>query len=55
MDFEKTDLGTDLVANAFRGSIQKKDYFRYFLHLFSVPSFIFSENGRGLILVTLKG
>ena len=27
-----------------------QDYFRYFLHLFSVPSFIFSKNGRGLIL-----
>ena len=47
---KKTDLGIDLNANAFRGSIQKQDYFRYFLHLFSVPSFIFSENGRRLIL-----
>ena len=27
-----------------------QDYFRYFVHLFSVPSFIFSKNGRELIL-----
>ena len=32
-----------------------QDYFRYFLHLFSPPSFIFSKNGRGVFLLTLKG
>ena len=30
MDFEKTDLGIDLIANAFRGSVQNtKDGFTY--------------------------
>ena len=48
--FRKTDLGIDLIANAFRVSIQNTRLFRYFLHLFSVPSFIFSKNGRRLIL-----
>ena len=37
--FRKTDLGIDLIANAFRQSIRTQDYVRYFLHLFSVPSF----------------
>ena len=41
--FWKTDLDIDLIANAFRGSHKSEDYFRYFLHLFSVPSFIFLE------------
>ena len=31
----------------FEGGYKTQDYFRYFLHLFSVPSFIFSKNGRG--------
>ena len=35
----------------FEGRYKTQDYFRYFLYLFSVPSFIFSKNGRGLILV----
>ena len=48
--FRKTNLGIDLIASAFWKSIQKKDYFRYFLHLLSVPSLIFSKNGRGPIL-----
>ena len=34
----------------FEGRNITQDYFRYFLHLFSVPSFIFSKNGSGLIL-----
>ena len=34
----------------FEGRYKTQDYFRYFLHLFSVPSFIFSKNGRRLIL-----
>ena len=34
----------------FEGRYKTQDYFRYFLHLFSVPSFIFSKNRRGLIL-----
>ena len=46
-----TDLGIDLIANALRGSIQNTKLFSIFFSLFSVPSFIFSINGRGLILV----
>ena len=34
----------------FEGRYKAQDYFRYFLHLFSVQSFIFSRNVRGLIL-----
>ena len=34
----------------FKGRCKIQDYFRYFLQLFSVPSFIFSINGKGLIL-----
>ena len=34
----------------FEGRYKTQNYFRYFLHLFSVPSFIFSKNGSGLIL-----
>ena len=33
----------------FERRYKTQDYFRYFLHLFSVPSFIFSKNRRGLI------
>ena len=45
--FRKTDFYTDLIANVFRQSIQKKqDYFRYFPLLFSVPSFFFQKNGN---------
>ena len=33
----------------FKGRYKTQDYFRYFFPLFSVPSFIFSKNGRGLI------
>ena len=35
----------------FEGRYKTQDYFRYFLPLFSVPSFIFSISGRELILV----
>ena len=35
----------------FEGRYKTQVYFRYFLHLFSVPSFNFSKNRRGLILV----
>ena len=38
----------------FEGGYKTQDYFRYFLHLFSVPSFIFSKNGRGLNSCLLK-
>ena len=31
----------------FEGRYKKHDYFQYFLHLFSVPSFIFSKNVKG--------
>ena len=51
----KTDLGIDLIANGFRGPIQNQDHFRYFLHLFSVPSFIFRKQEGGLFLLSLKG
>ena len=42
----------------FEGRYKTQDSFRYFLHLFSVPSFIFSKNGSGgggIFLLTLKG
>ena len=48
-DFGKTDLGIDLIANAFRYKTQ--NYFPYFLHLFSVPPFIFWKNGGGILLL----
>ena len=53
--FRETDLGIDFISNTFRGTIQIQDYFRYFLHLFSVPSFIISNTEGGLFLLTLKG
>ena len=31
----------------FEGRYKTQDYFRYFLHLFSVPSFIFFEKRKG--------
>ena len=34
----------------FEGGYKTQDYFRYFLLLFSVPSFIFSKKGMWLIL-----
>ena len=34
----------------FKGRYKTQNYCRYFLHLFSVPSFILSKKGRGLIL-----
>ena len=43
--FRKTDLAIDLISTASRGSTQNTRLFS----LFSVPSFIFSKNGRGLI------
>ena len=51
--FRQTDLGIDLLVlqMLFQGRYNTQDYFRYFLHLFSVPSFIFSKNGNGLILL----
>ena len=42
----------------FEGRYKTQDYFQYFLHLFSVPTFIFSKNGKvggGEFLLTLKG
>ena len=36
----------------FEGLYKTQNYFRYFLHLFSVPSFIFSKNGRRLIFAS---
>ena len=38
----------------FEGRYKTQVYFRYFLHLFSVPSFIFSKNRRGLIFAYPK-
>ena len=49
--FRTTDLGIDLMQMLFEGRYKTQDYFRYFLDLFPVPSFNFSKNGRGLILV----
>ena len=34
----------------FEGRYKTQDYFPYFLHSFPVPSFIFTKNGRVLIL-----
>ena len=50
-DFEKQILVLILFQMLFEGRYKTQDYFRYFLHLFSIPSFIFPKNGRGLILV----
>ena len=44
--FRKTDLGIYLQM-LFNGRYKTLDYFRYFPHLFSVPLFIFSKNGKG--------
>ena len=44
---KKTDLGIFFLQMLFEGRYKTQDYFRYFLHLFSVPSFIFSKNWRG--------
>ena len=41
--FRKTVLCIDLIANAFDGRHKTQYYFRYFLLLFSAPSFIFSK------------
>ena len=46
--FRKTDLGIDLIANAFRASIQNTSLFSIFSSFISVPSFIFSKNGKGV-------
>ena len=55
MDFEKQILVLIWLQMLFEGWYKTQDYFRYFLHLFSVPSFIFSKNKVGLFLLTLKG
>ena len=49
-DFEKQILVLIGLQILFEGRYKIQDRFRYFLHLFSVPSFIFSKNERGLIL-----
>ena len=46
LEKKKTDLCIALIANVFDGRYKTHDNFRYFLHLFSVPSFIFSKNGN---------
>ena len=38
----------------FKGVYKTQDYFRYFLHLFSVPSFIFSKKGRAYSCIPSK-
>ena len=45
MDFEKQILVLIRLKMLFDGLYKTQDYFRYFLHLFSVPSFIFSKDG----------
>ena len=62
MDFEKTDLGIDLIANAFRGSIKDTrsfSIFTLFIYLFSIIFFLFHhlsfrKTEWGLLLLTLK-
>ena len=50
MDFEKTDLGIDLIASAFQGSIQNTSLFSI-LSLFIFCSIVYLfEKWKGLIL-----
>ena len=44
-DFEKQILVLIGLQMLFEGRYKTQDYFQYFFHLFSVPSFIFSKNG----------
>ena len=55
MDFEKTDLGIDLIANALRGSMESTGLFSIFSSLFSVHHLFFRKTEGGLFLFTLKG
>ena len=54
---KKTDLGIDLIANVFRGSIQTKHkiIFDIFFIYFLFNHVSFQKNGRGVSLLTLKG
>ena len=55
MDFEK-QLGIDLIANAFRGSIQNTRLFSIFSSfIFCSIIYLFEKTKRGLFLHTLKG
>ena len=47
MDFERQILVLIWLQMLFEVRYKTHDYFRYFLYLFSVPSFIFSKNGMG--------
>ena len=54
--FRKTDLGIDLIANAFRGSIQNTRLFSIFSSLiFCSIIYVFKKTEGGLFLLTLKG
>ena len=59
-DFEKQIFCIDLIANAFRRSMQKQDCFRYFLPFFCSIIYLFEKRKRKLreiilVLLTLKG
>ena len=53
--FLKTDLGIDLIANAFRGSVQNTRLFSLFSSFIFCSIIYLFEKRRGLFLLTLKG
>ena len=54
--FRKTDLGTDLIANVLRGSIQNTRLFSIFSSfIFCSITYFFKKTEGGLCLRTLKG
>ena len=54
--FRKTDLGIDLIASAFRGSIQNTRLFSIFSSfIFRSIIYVFGKMEEGLFLLTLKG
>ena len=55
MDFEKTDLGIDLIANAFRGSIQNTRLFSIFsLFIFCSIIYLFEIQNRAYCYLPSK-
>ena len=53
--FRKTDLGTDLIGNTFRGSIQDTRLFSIFSSFIFFSIIVFSKTEGDLFLLTLKG
>ena len=54
--FRKTDLGTDLISNAFRGSIQNTNLFSIFSSfIFMLRHLSFRKTEGDLFLLTVKG